>query len=191
MTEPFEIDPADVVQSAAVQFEVLPDEVREPDWTPENPQTEPFTIPGDVRLSLNLADLPDVLKSQDGSGLRISSTVAVLWQLLHSLEIRSVAGHVAVTSTPGGSWLAGETKEFAVAWDETPPQVPTGAVVGIDASVSWGGRTTARVKSGSITATGCVVQAKALFAVAPDSGQPITYHVQGLYLYTPPISSGA
>lgn len=188
MTLPGQLDAVGVVQAAAVQVEVTPADVRQPDPTPDGPPPDPIPIPGDTRLVLDLAALPAVMKSADGAGLRMSAAVAVLWRLLHSLEIRSVSGSVTLTSTPPGfpAWGNGQTAELPVTWAAPPPTVPTGAVVGVQAGIAWLGRTSARVKPGSITATGCVVLATAVgsTAVVPADNQPIIYTVQGLYLHT-------
>jgi hypothetical protein len=191
VTLPGNLDAVGVVQAAAVNVEVTPPDVREPPPVPDGPPPDPITIPGDTRLVLDLAALPAIMKSPDGAGLRMSAAVAVLWRLLHSLEIRSVAGTVTLITTPPGfpAWRDGQTAELPVTWAEAPPTVPTGAVVSVQAGIAWLGRTTARVKPGSVTATGCVVLATAVgsTSVVPADNQPIIYSVQGLYLHTPAL----
>jgi hypothetical protein len=196
VTQPGEVDPYATVRAAGIEVEVVPEVTIQPDPTPEVPNPQPIVVPEAVRFRPNLAALPDVLKTPDGTGFDLTTAVAMLWQVFHSLEIRTVAGYVTLTSVPGGIggtvWPAGQTLELPIIWDMSPPQVPTGAVVTTEAGVAWMGKTTARVKPGSITQAGCVVQASVVgvASVTPNGGQPITYTATALYLHTPTIGQG-
>ncbi len=98
-------------------------------------------------------------------------------------EIRTVAGRAAL---PNGTYQSGAVREVAVTWDETPLEIPTGGIVTVYAAIAWLGKTTARIVPGSITATGCTVEVRALAVVVPNAANPITVEAQALYLHAPP-----
>lgn len=188
-----ELDPLAAVQAAAVEVQTTPAETYQPPPTPETPNPDPVAIPASTRLVPNLDALPAILKSADGPWLDLPAAVAVLWQIFHSLEVRTVAGQVVLTAKPasvtGPVWSPGTTAEVPVTWDEPAPIVPTGDDVNIEAGVAWMGRISARVKPGSVTTTGCVILATAVGAapVVPSAGQPVALTAKGLYLHTPAL----
>lgn len=192
MTQPTDpLDAAAVVEAVAVEFEVTPADVRVPPPTPENMQPTPVPIPGDVRLVLDLDALPAVLKSPDGAGLRMSAAVAVLWRMFHALEIRAVTGSLVLTGVPGGIggtiWQEGRTIDFPITWDTPTPTPPTGALITTEATIQATGKTVARLKEGSATTTGGVITATNISDgdVIVNTTDPLIYHAQALYLFTP------
>lgn len=152
---------------------------------------DPDTVP--PRVGVLAEELPDVLVTDapDAAGgptasIDLGSQIGVLWGAIGQIldqEIRSVAGR---TSVPNGPMLAGREVELPIEWDETPLEVPTGGIVTVQSAIAWLGRVTARIKPGSITADGCTVVVRALAAVSPNSGSPITVEAQALYVWVPP-----
>lgn len=192
MTLPGELDAVGVVQATAVQVEVTPPDVREPPPTPDGPPADPIIIAGDTRLVLDLDALPAVMKSPDGTGLRMSAAVAVLWQIQHSMQIRAVTGRVVLTAVPGGVggsiWQAGRAIDFPLTWDTVAPIAPsTGVLITTEAGVIGAGKTTAVVKDGTVTTTGAAITATNVSGadLIVNGSAPIIYHAQGLYLYSP------
>lgn len=198
MTDPLEIDPYATVKAAGVQVYVTPETTYQPPVTPETPNPAPVVTPESRRLVPDLAALPDFLKSPDGPWLDLPAAVAILWQIWTSLEIRSVAGvHTVTTISPEGAgtaWAPGLTIERAVTWQTPAPTIPTGSRVSVEAGLVNVGKTIAVVKPGSLTTTGCVIQATNIsggYIVINDSDQIVSYTVEGQYLYTPVLDLGA
>lgn len=194
------LDPLEVIRNARSKswnytFEMW----QTPLPTPDNPDPEPVPVESPpVRFGPVAEDLPGVLiESVPGPngtrvpGINLASQIGVMWGALGQIqdqEIRSVAGRVAV---PNGTYMANQVVELPVLWDETPLEVPTGGVVSIHSAIAWLGKTTAKIKPGSLTETGCTVVVRALAPVVPTNGNPITVEAQALYLYTPPFQPEA
>lgn len=184
MTEPVDLRelliPVDVVKAAPVEtYEIPSYEVDIED------QVEPLVVPARVMIGPVVASLHAALKNPDGSWRNeavIGTLWGAVWQILHAEHLTAV-GRVTITS---GIYETGETTEFAVLWDETPATTPAGGAVIVYSAVAWMGRTTARVKPGTMSATGCTIVMTAIDDVTPSSSSPITYEVQAPYDYYPP-----
>lgn len=190
------LDPLATIRAArARKFVYTAETTYTPPATEQDPDPTPVDVEAPTRIGLLAEELPPELTFEmpEAAGgavasLSIPATVGLLWGALGQMqdqEIRSVAGRVAV---PNGAMLAGATVDLSVAWDEAPLEVPTGGVVTVYAAIAWLGRTTALIVPGSITATGCTVRVRALAAVSPSAGNPITVEATALYLYAPPYT---
>jgi hypothetical protein len=195
VTEPVAIDPYEAVRSAPVHVETIPGETHEPPWTPETDGAAPVVTPPRVQLTPDLTALPSFLKSPDGTILDHGAAIAVLWQLLHSMEIRSVSGSYTLTTAPeftGGSvWPAGLEIERPVTWLDPAPRVPTGVLVRAEAGVLGAGKTVGTPVVGTISTTGATLRLRNVSGgqVVVTAQAPITYIAQALYLHTPTITS--
>ncbi len=189
------LDPLATIRAArAVKFRYSADKWFTPPPTEENPSPEPVQVEAPERVGVLVEELPEVLQvpipQPDGTvslGTDLASQLGVMWGALGQIqdqEIRTVAGRAAL---PNGTYLPGVVTEVAVVWDETPLEVPTGGIVTVYAAIAWLGKTTARIVPGSITATGCTVEVRALAAVVPSAANPITVEAQALFLYAPPF----
>lgn len=109
--------------------------------------------------------------------------------LSHTWEIRSVSGSVTVTTDPaftgGAVWPAGVTIERPIIWTTPAPIVPTGVLVRGEAGVLGAGKTVATPKDGTVTTTGCTIQARNVSGgtVVVNAASPVTYIAQALYLH--------
>lgn len=185
------LDPYGVLRGAPITSETVPAWTYQPPPTAADPTPAPVVVPAATRLGPDLADLPTVLKP--GGALDLGAAVAVLWQALHALEIRTVQALLRVDSIlenlPPNALLAGQWFERAVTWSSPPPIVPTGVVVRAETSLTNAGRLIAAAKPETLTQTGCTVRVTNVTSVAVtfDPSNPVVVNAQGLYLYTAPL----
>jgi len=159
-----------------------------PPATPDNPNPDPVIVTPPVRFGPIAEDLPAVLRTGIGpdAGIDLAKMGGATWDVVHRILNRQQRVAVGRTTVTTGVWLAGSTREITVAWDEKPLATPAAGAVMVYAAIAWLGKTTATVKPGSITSTGCTLVVKALAAVTPVVANPITYEVQAAYDYFPP-----
>ncbi|QJY46648.1 hypothetical protein [Pseudonocardia broussonetiae] len=189
------VDPLAAIRAArARKYVYTSDRWYTPPPTEADPDPDPVPVADPpTRLGVLAEEMPAVLvrDTPDANGGTVASIsipdhLALLHGALNQIsdrEIRSVAGRTLV---PSGPSLAGAVRELAVTWDEEPLEVPTGGITTIYAAIEWLGKTTAQIKPGSLTLTGCTVVVKTLATISPSSGSPITVEAQALYDYVPP-----
>lgn len=192
------LDPLATIRAArARRYVRIADKWHTPPPTTTDPTPTPVPVPDPpVSVGVIAEELPSHLQvttpSATGGGsevaINLNEMIGVLWGAVGQIqdqEIRSVAGRAAL---PNGVYAAGSVTEVAVRWDATPLEVPTGGVVSVYAAIAWLGKVTALIKPGTLTATGCTVQVRALTAVVPSAANPVTVEAQALYLYSPPYT---
>lgn len=191
------LNPVQAILAARPKWREVPESSWTPPATPEEPDPEPVVIPARTELYVDPADLPPEVVSQAGDGVNLGAQLALLQSMVRwlwtSQQIREATGRVTLTAIPPGTaptWAAGESADLAVTWDATPLIVPADGDVEVDAAIAWAGKTSAVVKPGSITSTGCTITVKNISGsvVVPVAAQPITYIVRALYLYLPPYT---
>lgn len=163
----------------------IPAKVFQPPPTDVDPAPAPVVTPARTEVALLPAELPAALLGPT-AGRDLGAEIANLWGAISQLENavpRTVAGRHTLTS---GSWLGGVSFDLAVVWDAAALAVPTAVSSIVYASLTSIGRTTAKVKAGSVGLTGCTVTVTTLTTVLASSDNPITYEVQGSYQYVPP-----
>jgi hypothetical protein len=194
--EPVSIDPVAAVKAAPVHFERVPGTTYQPPPAEEGEELPPpVTVPEQLVLAPSLADLPPELVNPVTGRINLGSTVAVLWQLLHSLEIRAVTGRVLLESAPGGIggtiWRPGQSAELTMTWDSPAPMVPTGLLVTAETSIVNAAKIGVAPVEGTLTTTGGRVRAENISSqnVIVNANQPVLIRGRALYLYTPPLTS--
>lgn len=184
MTEPVDLRelliPVDVVKAVPVETYEIPSYEVDIEG-----QDDPLVVPARTMITPVVANLPDALKMGTGTW-RVEAVIGTLWgavwQILNGQHLTAV-GRVTITS---GIYEPAQTAELAVLWDEAPAAIPAGGAVIVYPAVAWMGRTTARIKPGTMSATGCTIVMTAIDDVTPSSSSPITYEVQAPYDYYPP-----
>lgn len=190
-----DIDPRAIIKAASVKVQEVPAGSFTPPATPDVPDPQPIVIPAITRLTPVMANMPDILKSVDGQYYDLSGAVALIWAMLQSMEIRTVTGHVTVSTIPGGAggtiWAAGDSFDKDITWDVAAPEVPTGVLISAEAGVLTAGKTVATVKPGTATTTGATLTCTNISGgnVIVNTNNPITYNAQALYIYTPPLAT--
>ncbi len=190
-----DIDPRAIIKAASVKVQEIPASSFTPPATPEVPDPQPVVIPAITRLTPVLSALPDLLKSGNGENYDLSGAVALIWAMLQSMEIRTVTGHVTLSTIPGGVggsiWAAGASFEKPITWDTPAPEAPTGVLISAEAGVLSAGKTIAVVKDGTATSIGATLTCTNVSGgnVIVNSTNPITYNAQALYIYTPPLGT--
>lgn len=142
-------------------------------------------VPAQTIITPPTGDLPAELCSPDGTTVDISAAVGALWGAvwqLQNAERHTAVGRITLTS---GVYLTGDTVDLDITWDDTPLATPQDGLVVVMPALAWLGRTTARVKPGTTTDTGCTITVSVLASVTPTSGSPITYEAQASYQYFP------
>ncbi len=190
-----DIDPRAVIKAALVKVQEIPASSFTPPATPDQPDPQPIVIPAITRLIPVMANMPDILKSADGEFYDLSGAVALIWAMLQSMEIRSVTGHVTISTIPGGVggtiWAANASFDKPITWDTPAPETPTGVLINAEAGVLSAGKTIAVVKDGTATTVGATLTCTNVSGgnVIVNSTNPITYNAQALYIYTPPLDT--
>lgn len=152
------------------------------------------------------AELVAVTPRADGSGRELSVSlgdqIGTLWGALNEVIDQEIVSTSAVAVLPAGQlatpgiFRPGDTVEVPVSWDSNPPAAPTGGIAQISSAFIWAGKVTAWVKTGSCTATGCVVVFKnistqtVVVSTTTDATRVVAA-VTGLGLYSPPYTPEA
>jgi hypothetical protein len=190
-----DIDPRAIIKAALVKVEEVAATSFTPPATPDLPDPQPIVIPAKTVLAPVITALPDVLKSADGENYSLSGAVALIWAMLQSMEIRTVTGHVTVSTIPGGAggsiWAANASFDKPITWDVVAPESPTGVLINAEAGVLSAGKTVAVLKPGTATAVGATLTCTNISGgnVVVNATNPITYNAQALYIYTPPLGT--
>lgn len=190
-----DIDPRAIIKAALVKVQQIAASSFTPPATPELPSPQPIAIPAVTRLTPVLSDLPDILKSANGENYDLSGAVALIWAMLQSMEIRTVTGHVTVSTIPGGVggsiWAANASFDKPITWDTPSPEVPSGVLISAEAGILSAGKTVAVLKAGTATTVGATLTCTNISGgnVIVNSTNPITYNAQALYIYTPPLAT--
>jgi hypothetical protein len=188
------INPGSIIRNIAVREIPKRGVTFTPQPTTQNPNPTPRVIVEDSRILPDFSDLADEVINQfvDKNGQPIlGNIVSVMWAMLNSMEIRYITGQIVVTDDVLPSpWSPGVEVEFSIVWNFPLPEKTGDVLVTIEAGVAKMGRTSAWVKPGSITPSGCIIVARNVSAlpILTGIGQPITYTAQAAYIYTPPIS---
>lgn len=188
------LDPLEVIQNApAVKYNYIDEMTYQPPPTDEDPNPTPIPVENPpLRIGVIAEQLPTELvhdsPNADGTpgksinlGEMIGLAWGAIWQLRNQ-QIRTIAGRLIVTTTI--SFTQGSTREVTIPWDEEPLEVPLGGVVMVYSSL--GGKVAARIKQGSMTKQGCVVQAQALTNITINATNPLIIEAQAIYNYLPP-----
>lgn len=182
------LDPIAAVLGARPKWRQVPEQVVEQPPDSEGEPRLPVVIPARTEVYVDPDELPEEIT--DGGGVNIGAQIAVVQSMLawiwDKMQFRSVTAQHVLT----GTYLAGREVEVPLTWDETPEKTPTSASVTINAPIAWLGRTSARIKPGSVTVTGATVVVYIVSTIAPGSSNPITYDVTGTYFWVPPYQPG-
>lgn len=156
---------------------------------PEVAGADPVVVPEQLVIRPDLSTLPDELVSPDGQPV-IPAIVAWLWaatQQREAQQLRVATGRTVVNSGPVRA--VGSTFDVPVLFDEPAAVAPSGGWVQQTQPLALLGMSTARIKPGTLTTTGCTVEVKAI-GPAPlvlSVGTQLLVEAVCLYWWAPPF----